>query len=275
MYILYNTFVKSLIHYIKKQQPHIKNIYYFTDGCAGQYKNRFNFSNISKHFTDFGLECEWHFFATSHGKSSCDGIGGTVKRSVARASLQRTYSHQILTPKNMFIFCQKYLSKNIKYFYTTFKQIENEEKRLCERFNTSIQIPGTRKYHKFVPINESTIKAFETSYDEVGVEKAVNKSGIYSPSLELNTKISDYIICNYKKLKWIGIVESFNEDFEDYEVNLLIPSGYRKYYCFPKSKYVCHMLKHNILKILSVPTLKAGTSRIQYKFREAELKSEM
>ena len=54
---------------------------------------------------DFGLECEWHFFATSHGKGSCDGIGGTVKRSVAKASLHRVYQQQILTAEEMFDYC--------------------------------------------------------------------------------------------------------------------------------------------------------------------------
>ena len=29
------------------------------------------------------------FFANSHGKQPCDGIGGTVKRLTAKASLQR------------------------------------------------------------------------------------------------------------------------------------------------------------------------------------------
>ena len=42
------------------------------------------------------------FFATSHGKSPCDGIGGTVKCLVARASLQPTLEHHILTPQQMF-----------------------------------------------------------------------------------------------------------------------------------------------------------------------------
>jgi hypothetical protein len=37
---------------------------------------------------DFNVEAEWHFFATSHGKGLCDGIGGTVKRMARRASLQ-------------------------------------------------------------------------------------------------------------------------------------------------------------------------------------------
>ena len=35
-------------------------------------------------------------FATSHGKQPCDGIGGTVKRLTAKASLQRPINNQIL-----------------------------------------------------------------------------------------------------------------------------------------------------------------------------------
>ena len=38
---------------------------------------------------DFQMTTEWVFFATSHGKSPCDRIDGTVKRTTARASLQR------------------------------------------------------------------------------------------------------------------------------------------------------------------------------------------
>ena len=59
------------------------------------------------------------FFATSHGKGSCDGIGGTVKRSVAKASLQRPYQRQILTSEEMFDYCTENLSNIIKFFYTT------------------------------------------------------------------------------------------------------------------------------------------------------------
>ena len=38
----------------------------------------------------YELKAEWHFFATSHGKSPCNGIRGTVKCLLARASLQNT-----------------------------------------------------------------------------------------------------------------------------------------------------------------------------------------
>ena len=44
--------------------------------------------NLCHHKQDFGLDALWTFFATSHGKSPCDGIGGFVKRHVATRSLQ-------------------------------------------------------------------------------------------------------------------------------------------------------------------------------------------
>ena len=57
----------------------LESVEYFTDGCAAQYKNKKSFYNLCKHQEDFGIRAAWSFFATSHGKSPCDGIGGTVK----------------------------------------------------------------------------------------------------------------------------------------------------------------------------------------------------
>ena len=37
-----------------------------------------------------------------HGKGACDGLGGTVKRLAARASLQRPYYDQLMTPSQLF-----------------------------------------------------------------------------------------------------------------------------------------------------------------------------
>ena len=68
-----------------------KKVFYFSDGCAGQYKNCKNFMNLCHHSVDFGFEAEWHFFATSHGKGPCDGVGGLLKRMATKASLQRLY----------------------------------------------------------------------------------------------------------------------------------------------------------------------------------------
>ena len=73
-------FLKVVLTYLKNEYQSVKKIHYFTDGCAGQYKNKNNFINLCCHKDDFGLDVEWNFFATSHGKSACDGIGGTVTK---------------------------------------------------------------------------------------------------------------------------------------------------------------------------------------------------
>ena len=96
-------FLKALINeQIKTRYPFIKSISYFTDGSPAQYKNFKNFTNLIMHEQDFGIKAEWHFFATSHGKNACDGVGGTIKRLAARASLQRAIDNQILNPHHLY-----------------------------------------------------------------------------------------------------------------------------------------------------------------------------
>ena len=85
------TFLKRLlVDFVKPDFPTMKKVIYFSDGSAAQYKNYKNLTNLIFHDRDFDLQAEWHFFATSHGKNACDGVGGTIKRLAARGSLQRT-----------------------------------------------------------------------------------------------------------------------------------------------------------------------------------------
>ena len=60
-------------------------IFYFSDGCV-EYKNRKNSVHFCHHQQDFNMDAEWIFFATSHDKSPCDGVGGFVKRYVGKRS---------------------------------------------------------------------------------------------------------------------------------------------------------------------------------------------
>jgi hypothetical protein len=82
------TFQKHLIAFLKENVPNISHLYYFSDGASAQYKNKNNFINLCHHNTDFGINAEWYFFATSHGNGPCDGVGGTIKRLEASSSLQ-------------------------------------------------------------------------------------------------------------------------------------------------------------------------------------------
>ncbi|XP_047143181.1 uncharacterized protein LOC105848514 isoform X1 [Hydra vulgaris] len=81
------TYVSKIVFILKEEYPNIQKIHYFTDGAGSQYKNRFNLKNLCFHEKDFGLKADWHFFGTAHGKSACDGVGGTVKRVINNLSL--------------------------------------------------------------------------------------------------------------------------------------------------------------------------------------------
>ena len=128
---------------------------YMSDGCAGQYKNCYNFTNLCHHQEDFGIPTEWHFFATSHGKSAADGIAGTVKRTASKASLQHPYKDQILTPSQLTI---PMFFKGDHFAYATLHEHEDEAKFLTERFLHSRTVPGTQSLHCFIPNSISTAK---------------------------------------------------------------------------------------------------------------------
>ena len=85
--------------------------------------------NFQFYLIDFGLQAEWHFFATSHGKSACDGVRGTVKRLLAKASLQRPYSDAVLSTDAIMTFCEANVPK-IKFFNVKPERYEACKKKL-------------------------------------------------------------------------------------------------------------------------------------------------
>ena len=91
-----------LVDYLKENLPLMDTIFYFSEGCADQ-KNRKNFINLCHQ--GYNMGAAWIFFATRHGKSSCDGVGGFVKRYVVTRSLQRPLQDQILSYQSMFELC--------------------------------------------------------------------------------------------------------------------------------------------------------------------------
>lgn len=138
-------FQKVVLDHLKQVKPTICTIKYFSDGAASQYKNFKNFANLCHHKDDFGLKAEWHFFATSHGKSACDGIGGTVKRLAVRASLQRPTDKQILTSQSLYDFCVQDI-KGIKFFFVSQEEVVNHKQFLQQRFANAKKVPGTRAF---------------------------------------------------------------------------------------------------------------------------------
>ena len=123
------------------------------------------------HETDFGIQAEWHFSATSHGKGACDG---TVKRLAARASLQRPYEQQIMTPLQLFEWASEKLPQ-IVFNYCSMQVYKEVEECLKERFQNSHTIPGTRRFHSFVPLSRDTLRVRVYSFSSTSKDMKVTK----------------------------------------------------------------------------------------------------
>ena len=154
--------------YLRENLPVVDKIFYFSSGCAEQYKNRKNFINLCHHQQDFNMDAEWIFFATSHGKSPCDGVGGFVKRYVAKRSLQRPLPDQILSYQSMLDLCVREIP-SITFFGVSEEDLE-------DRFAKSKTLPGTRSSHHFVPISCNKIAHKLTSEDSKFIQFDFDRS---------------------------------------------------------------------------------------------------
>lgn len=151
------SFQGILTSFLKNKIPDISKIFYFSDGAAAQYKNRYNLVNLLHHEEDFEIPAEWHFFATSHGKGPSDGLGGTVKRLVSRANLTLTADQQIQTPNQLYRWAEENI-QGINISFVSDEQIRRAENKLKYRFKNALPVQGIRRCHAAVPISNDFIK---------------------------------------------------------------------------------------------------------------------
>ena len=186
---------KQLSIYIKDNLPLNQSCIISLMDVAGNIKIIKTFI-ICYHSEDFGLDAEWAFFATSHGKSPCDGIGGTVKLTTTTANLQRTTINHISTVDSMYAFCLE----NIKSI--TFIQIFKEtmiivREFLNKRFETSNTVPGSRSHHHYIPLSKNTI-AFKRTSEDVKLTHFNLMTVAKSTPIDIKIlKPSYFIACNY------------------------------------------------------------------------------
>ena len=58
----------------------VDKVHEFTDGCAGQYKSKHTFGDLSCCLADFGCNIDRNFFETSHEKGEQDAAGANIKQ---------------------------------------------------------------------------------------------------------------------------------------------------------------------------------------------------
>lgn len=226
------TFQKKFIKFLEnKFQKAPTKIFYFSDGCAAQYKNKKNFSNLCFHKEDFNIEAEWHFSATAHGKGPCDGLGGTIKRQAARASLQRPYENQIVTPLQLHKWAKSNFSSKITFAFSTQEDYINSEIFLKDRFNKAVTIKGTQQYHAFIPDKLNTSDIFVKSFSDSSksFKVIVSKS---DDKLSLSD-CNGYITAAYDKHWWLAYILDKDEELDELKVTFLHPHGPSSSFSYP------------------------------------------
>ena len=99
-------------------------------------------------------------------------IGGNLKRLAAQASLQATSENQILTPFALYEWAKKKLAET-EIFFCSKMDYEKTAVALRSRFEEAKTIPGTQKYHSYVPTTEMTIilRQFSSSLETTAFPK--------------------------------------------------------------------------------------------------------
>ena len=83
---------KLIFDYITKELKLKVKVHEFTDGCAGQYKSRHTFGDLSCSLADFDFQVHRHFFETSHAKGEQDAAGANIKQHATLAVLRHETS---------------------------------------------------------------------------------------------------------------------------------------------------------------------------------------
>ena len=203
-----------------------------------------NFLDLCLHRDDFGISAEWHFSATSHGKGACDGLGGTVKRLTARASLQRPYNDQIMTLRQLFDWACTSVPA-VQFGYCSTEEYEREQLYLEHHFEQSRTIPGTRKLHSFVPISKGKVRVSVYSASDTSREEKVT----LSKNDLLPESIVGFVTCLCDGNWWLACVLGISQEESRVKLTFLHPHGPSNSIKYPEIQDICTIPTDDILTL--------------------------
>lgn len=146
--------LKKIIPIIKEDYPVTKKIHYLTDSLTSQYRNKTIFQVLVDHETDFGMQAQWNYLESGHGKGPCDGLGASVKRAADMAIKQGKATIQ--DGKDFYNWTTKESGSKVKFTYYS-QQDYDEAKTILESKQKCQAVSGTFKLHAVVPVDSVSI----------------------------------------------------------------------------------------------------------------------
>lgn len=156
-----------------------------SDGCAAQF-DRFTLSILCFSELDWGVEINWSFCASGHGKGVVDGIRAIAKRTLWSAIMTR--KAVIKNSKD----CYEYLVlkgiSGMHIFFVSSDDIKEHQLNLDKRWKSIKTIPHIQKHHHFQADENKciiyTLTASSSEYKKVAIieEEKLNYSEVYNSS---------------------------------------------------------------------------------------------
>ena len=138
-----------------------------------------------------------------------------MKRLTAKASLQRPIKDQILHVSEMFKFCKEKIL-GITFNLIMKDSMHDVREHLSKRYVAAETLPGTRSFHQFTPISQTTIGVKRVSEDST-YEKEFDFVNAPRPSLNLSElSVSSFTVALYDRKHWVGMVTDIDADHQDY-----------------------------------------------------------
>ena len=166
--------------------------------------------------------------------------------------MQRPFSNQILTAKQVFGCCQKEVC-GINVFFVCQGEIEDARSNLKARFHLTNTIPRTKGFHYFVPLSSSIIVAKWVLEDkEVAFEFDIISG---SKNIRLaKLAISNLIICFYDGHYWVGLIDKVDKENDDVKVEFMHPYFPSALYFWPGREGQCYVPIVNVICKISSPS---------------------
>ena len=180
-----------------------------------------------------------------------------MKRLAARASLQRPYDDQIMTPRQLYEWAQHDIP-TVTFNYCTQEQYDEEKSLLEEIFELSRPIVGTQSLHSAIPIstNELVVRKYSTATSMMTVQVFVKKDDV------IFDNIAGYVTCKYDSHWWLAYVLDTNRETEEATVSFLHPHGPAPSFVYPRNPDVLSIHITSVLTKVNPMTATGRTYRV-------------
>ena len=152
-------FIDEIIPILKGIDNNVQRIHYWSDSPTSQYRNKHILDIVANHEERYGIKARWNYFEAGHGKSVCDGLGGSCKRLADEA--MRSGKARIQDANDFFKWATNSNMKNVKFIFVSADKCAETETTLKK--NPVRPVKGTMKIHGVVGLGHSKIKIGEVS----------------------------------------------------------------------------------------------------------------